>query len=211
MSGLIQTVAPAGEPITLAEAKTWLRVDGTDDDVLIATLIEAARAYVETFTGRALITQQWELTLDAFPNGDRYVDGRLRESKISSIPGREIILPRAPLASVQSVKYYDTAGTLQTFSSASYFTDTRAEPGRVVLNEDYDWPETQVRPNAIIVAYTVGYGTPSQVPQVLRTALRFMVTHWFRNRSPVNIGNIVTQIPAAAEALLWQKRLPGAY
>ena len=42
MSGNAQTVAPGGEPITLAEAKTWLRVDGTDEDVLITALIEAA-------------------------------------------------------------------------------------------------------------------------------------------------------------------------
>lgn len=211
MSGLVQTVAPAGEPITLAEAKAWLRVDGTDEDVLILALIEAARAYVETFTGRALITQQWELSLDGFPASDRYSDGRLRESRSTGIPGREIVLPRAPLASVQSVKYYDEDGALQTFASAGYFVDTRAEPGRVVLDEDYDWPDVESRPNAVIVAYTAGYGTPSQIPQTLRTAIRFMVTHWFTNRTPVNIGNIVNTIPATAEALLWQKRLPGAY
>lgn len=192
MSGLVQTVAPAGEPITLAEAKAWLRVDGTEEDVLILALIEAARAYVETFTGRALITQQWELALDGFPD-------------------REIVLPRAPLASVQSVKYYDGAGTLQTFASAGYFVDTRAEPGRVVLHADYDWPAVQSRPSSVAVAYTVGYGTPSQVPQGLRTALRFTVAHWFTNRTPVNIGNIVNTIPASAESLLWQKRLPAAY
>lgn len=211
MSGLVQTVAPAGEPITLAEAKAWLRVDGTDEDVLIASLIEAARAYVETFTGRALITQQWELSLDAFPCGTRFANGRLIEHKTISLTGREIVLPRAPLASVESVQYYDEDGTLQTFAAACYFSDTRAEPGRLVLDEDYDWPETQCRPNAVIVAYTAGYGTPQQVPQRLRTAIRFMITHWFTNRSPVNIGNIVNQIPSSAEALLWQLRLPAAY
>lgn len=211
MSGLVQTVAPAVEPITLAEAKAWLRIDGTEEDALILGLIAAARSYVETFTGRGLITQQWEVSLDAFPSSDRYVRGRLSESKTASIPGREIILPRAPLASVESVKYYDTAGTLQTFSSGSYFSDTRAQPGRVVLHEDYDWPETQVRPNAVVVAYTVGYGAAASVPHGLRTAVRFLVTHWFRNRVHVNIGNIVTPIPDSAEALLWQFRLPGAY
>lgn len=211
MSGLVQTVAPAGEPITLAEAKAWLRVDSTDEDVLIASLIQAARAYVETFTSRALITQQFELSLDGFPGSDRFASGRLSEARGGAVVGREIVLPRPPLISVQSVKYYDTDGTLQTFSSAGYHVDTKAQPGRVVLDEDYDWPDIDPRPNAVIVAYTAGYGTPSQVPQGLRTAIRFMLAHWYTNRLPVNIGNIVNQIPASAEALLWQHRIPGAY
>ena len=211
MSRTVQTEAPAGEPITLAEAKAWLRVDGTDEDVLLTALIEAARGYVETFTGRALITQQWEASLDAFPGCSLLGRLRVLESRPANYDGRQIIIPRAPLVTVESVKYYDTDGVLQTLTSAAYFTDTRSQPGRVVLNSDYDWPDTQSRPNAVIVAYTCGYGTPSQVPQTIRTALRFLVSHWFENRVHVNLGNIVNQVPDTVEALLWQYRLPSAY
>ena len=39
----------ASEPITLTEAKNFLRVDGTDDDTLITALISAAREMCESY------------------------------------------------------------------------------------------------------------------------------------------------------------------
>jgi hypothetical protein len=214
VNGIVLTSAPAGEPITLAEAKAWLRVDGTEEDVLISALIEAARTHVENFTRRALVTQSIEVSFDAFPTCGRFAralaDYECRGG-VEIDASREIQLPRPPLVSVESLKYYDTDGTLQTFAAAGYHVDTRAQPGRIVLNEDYDWPDTQVRPNAVIVAYTAGYGTPSQIPQALRVAIRFLLSHWFENRTHINIGNIVNAIPDTVETLLWQHRLPGAY
>jgi uncharacterized phiE125 gp8 family phage protein len=211
VSGLVQTSPPAGEPVTLAEAKAWLRVDGSEENTLITGLIEAARHYVETFTHRALITQQFSLKLDGFPGGGRVHCWRIVKSRGDIIADRVIVLPRPPLASVQSITYIDEDGDEQTFSASAYHVDTASQPGRVVLDSDYDWPDIDDRPNAVSVNYTAGYGTSSSVPQGLRTAIRFMVTHWFTNRTPVNIGNIVNTIPESAEALLWQYRIPSAY
>jgi len=61
---------PAVEPVTLDEAKAHLKVDTTDDDALIATLISAARAKAEWHTGRAFVTQGWTLWLDRWPAAD---------------------------------------------------------------------------------------------------------------------------------------------
>lgn len=214
----------------MAEAKGWLRLPDsyTTEDAMIVGLISAARHYVETFTRRALVTQSFEQTIDNFPGRDfpifayndrmpeiknfmpfQYQDRRLFNSY------REITLLGAPLASVQSVTYYDTDGNLQTFSSPgeAYFVDTRTEPGRIVLNTDYDWPDTQLRPGAVIIAFTAGYGTPSQVPAGIRIAIRMMVTNWFLNRTPVEVGlrAAAIEIPQTAEAMLWHYRLPGTY
>jgi uncharacterized phiE125 gp8 family phage protein len=65
--------APVAEPLALDEARAFLRADTNDDDELIASLIAAARTHVEALTRRALITQGWRLTLDAWP-----ADGRRR-------------------------------------------------------------------------------------------------------------------------------------
>jgi len=71
MSSLLLT-APAIEPLSLAEAKAFLRVETSDDDDVIGALIAGARIHVEAQTRRALITQSWRLAIDAWPD-----DGRL--------------------------------------------------------------------------------------------------------------------------------------
>lgn len=209
MSNLIQTVEPVAEPVTLSEARAWLRVDATNEDPLIQRLISAGRAAAENFTRRALIAQQFEMALDEFPDGCRQLWGRLRGQNLSG--SRQIVFPKPPLQSVQSIKYVDASGVEQTFSPAGYHVDTRSQPGRIVLHEDYDWPETANQPNAVIIAYTAGYGSQARVPQGIKTAILYYVTHWFENRAHVNIGNIVNPLPDTVEALLWQYRIPSAY
>ena len=49
---------PAEEPVSLAEARLHLRVDFTDDDALITSLIAAARQAAETLTGRQFVTDR---------------------------------------------------------------------------------------------------------------------------------------------------------
>ena len=50
-----------------ARRKQYLRVEHDDDDDIIAALIAGSRIHVETQTRRALITQTWRLTRDAWP------------------------------------------------------------------------------------------------------------------------------------------------
>ena len=44
---LVLTAVPAAEPISLADAKAHLRIDGSDEDALLTALIAAARMFVE--------------------------------------------------------------------------------------------------------------------------------------------------------------------
>ena len=57
LQSLKVTAAPASEPVSLTDLKTWLRIDWTDDDAWLSLLIQDARAWVESHTSRALITQ----------------------------------------------------------------------------------------------------------------------------------------------------------
>jgi len=63
--------APAFEPVSLADAKAQCRVDVADDDALISGLVTAARQYVESETGMALITQTWDVFADEFRHSMR--------------------------------------------------------------------------------------------------------------------------------------------
>ncbi len=61
---------PQLEPVSLAEAKAWLRVDGTEEDSLIQALIVSARLVIEAEIGRVLVAQNWRLVGDAWPSGE---------------------------------------------------------------------------------------------------------------------------------------------
>lgn len=91
MAALKLITPPASEPVTLQEAKNHLRVDVSDDDSLISTLITVARQKAEEFTRRSLITQTWELSLDGF-QGIVYLP-RLEIQSIVSVTVDGVALP----------------------------------------------------------------------------------------------------------------------
>jgi uncharacterized phiE125 gp8 family phage protein len=57
-------VAPVTEPITLAEAKEYARIDGEAEDTLITSLIKVARLHCESYMGKAIIRKT--VTIDSF-------------------------------------------------------------------------------------------------------------------------------------------------
>lgn len=185
--GLSLYTAPATEPLSTTEAKLHLRVDHSDEDTLIANLIEAARQTIEERTGRALITQTWALSLDTLPYGER-----------------ELFLPRPPLQSVTHLKYYDTDGNQQTWTNTNYIVSTSYQPGRLSLAYNISWPSIQYRVDAIDIRYVAGYGAASAIPEGLRQAMLLLVGHWYTNREAVVIGTITAELPLAVESLIRQ-------
>lgn len=186
--------APATEPVTSTEAKSQLRVDTTADDTLIGTLITAARAHVENHLRRALITQTWELVLDAFPVGNT------------------LRLPLPPLVSVTSIKYTDEDGNEGTFSSSAYEVDTDSTVGRVRLKSGETWPsETLAAVNGVRVRYVAGYGAASAVPQPIKQAILLLIGTLYENREGTLVAQGVTvmDLPFGVEALLMPYRVFG--
>ena len=54
---------PTQEPVALEEIKEYLRIDGDDEDVLLTSLITAARCYCEDYQKQASCIQTLQLTL----------------------------------------------------------------------------------------------------------------------------------------------------
>lgn len=164
--GLRLITGPAVEPVVIdAPFRARLRLDGTDDDGDVEAMVAEARELVERETHRALITQTWELVLDEFPYGCD-----------------EIRVPRPPLQSVTSIKYYDADGVLTTLSSSNYHVATAGEPGRIWPVDGYVWPTTQAgRPEAVVIRFVCGW-TPTTVPRSAVGAVKALVTHWYMHR-----------------------------
>lgn len=178
---------PVAEPISLSEAKSYLRITDTDDDTLISSLITAMRQQCEAWTGRALMTQTWTLWLDHFPTSRSknapkegyyqlpidYFDGVDRLLEIS----------RPPLQSVSFLKTYDTANAEAVFSATNYYVDTSSTPGRIALNQSCSWPTGLRAVNAVEVEFVAGYGNASDVPEAIKQGILLGIKHLFANKS----------------------------
>src|SRR4030042_1283690 len=84
MSALVLITPPAAEPLTNAEAMVHLKVDSQIEIPYIDNLIKDARETAERITRRALITQTWELYLDAFPAWEIGVRSEEHTSELQS-------------------------------------------------------------------------------------------------------------------------------
>lgn len=185
---LTRYAAPAAEPVSLAEAKSQCRVDTSDEDTYISSLITAAREYMEEMLDISMITQTWEARYDVFPLW-------------------EIILPRSPMDSGSvTVTYRDEAGNDQTITSAAgaFQVDYRATPGRIYPLYESVWPAVRGDENSVTVRWTAGYGAAgSDVPAVIRQCCLLLVAHWFEMRQPVVHGySQVLPVPHTFNTLL---------
>lgn len=204
MSGIKVVTDWTASAVATSDQKSFMRVDFSDDDSLIAELIKASQNVIQTYLNRAITTQTLELYLDRLPF---YNDLKLQEG-IYTAPDIEynsnyIVLPRPPVASVTHVKYFDDSDTESTFSSSKYYVDLISEQARVVLRTGESWPTvTETRnANAYVVRYVAGYGGASDVPPPIVHAIKLLTTHLYENREAVTSLGVNT-IPYTIGALL---------
>jgi uncharacterized phiE125 gp8 family phage protein len=176
-------VTPAlQEPISLDEVKEHLRVGGDDEDALIQGYLAAARAWAELYTGRAFVTQTWQAHFAGWP-----ADSALE-------------LPMPPLQSVSWVQYATAAGDLLTLDASAYRVVTSREPGCVLLAPGKQWPAEALDVGLpVAVQFVCGYGNPSDVPDGVKQAIRWLTGHMHENREAVIMGTAMPQkVPFSA-------------
>jgi uncharacterized phiE125 gp8 family phage protein len=186
--GLSLITAPTVEPILLDEAKVQCGVaaDVSYHDDALRMSIEAARQKVEADTGRALISQTWDLSLDCFPTG---LDA--------------IYIPKAPVSAITHIKYYDTSNVEQTLATTYYKTLLTREPAEIRLKYQQAWPFIYSEAAVVTVRFVAGYGASYQsVPDGLRRAMLLLISTWFENPSATITGTIQTEAEFAYKALV---------
>lgn len=182
---LVMTSGPALEPISVAEAKAHVRLDASNEDVLIASLIITSRLHVEAALGLALVSQAWSYFIDRWPRSN------------------EVALPLRPVQSITAVRIWSADNTSQTLASAHYALDGRGAPPRLVWTTAFPPPVSGRSVNGIEIALVAGYGdAAADVPAPIRQALLLLVAHWYENREPVEIGATDMEIPQMVSSLL---------
>lgn len=201
--------APATEPVSLSEAKSYLRVDGTDDDTLITSLIATARRSVEDYIKRPLITQTRKLTMDGFAD---YEEGCINPGfEIGPTPflvdgSQAIQLAWLPLQSITSIKTTDTANVQTTVSSGVYTVD--AANGRVLLNDGQSWPTSLRARAAVEITFVCGYVAATDVPAPVKQAIIQYINAMFYNRQCAELpdgskGLLAPYMSAEALGAVW--------
>lgn len=171
--------------IGLEEARQYLKVDTTDDDALICSLIIVAEAAVEKLTGRKLLTTDFTYTLD--------------------IPPDPILIPYSPLQEITKIEVVADDGTVSEVDSSSYEVDTSGPMGRIKLKSGYSWPAHRGFASFIITG-KAGYGVDaSAVPAPLKTAILLTLAILYENRGKVESQVLLDSI----SALCWPYRIVG--
>lgn len=166
---LARMSAPALEPISVADAKLYLRVDGDAEDALIAQMIEAVRLVAEEATGRSLMTQRWKLIYaDALPC--------------------EVPLPFGPVQAIESVTVVDALGAENVVDAGGYRLHPAAD--RLVL-------DAAVSGQQIQVVYVAGFGDAAgDVPAAIRQAMLVHLMVLYGRRDVVEVPELAMDVYA---------------
>ncbi len=172
------TTPPALEPVSLDEAKAFLRVEHDDDDDVIAAPIAGSRIHVEAQTRRALIAQTWRIVRDSWPQGGAV--------SVMTAPLRELIAARV----------YGADNTSEEITIDDFGVDASSTPGVLLVPRSVKAPGRAT--SGIELDVEVGYGdAPEDVPEPLRHAIQLLVAHWYENRAsrdaalPANVAALI--------------------
>ena len=161
---IVPLTPPATEPVGLDDLKAHARISGDDENELIAAMLLAARAHIETLAGLALITQSWRILRDDIPQGGI------------------VVLPVRPIQSVSQVTLYGAKGEPEVLPPADYLAETVADRPRILFRRANALSLRAM--NGVEIDVVAGFGDTSvDVPTPLRQAILMLAAHWYDHRA----------------------------
>lgn len=164
---------PMQEPVAVDEIKDYLRIDDDNEDVLLTSLITAARGYCEDYQKQASCIQKLQLTLS-----NKEVSGAIE-------------LPRS--------RYLREVNEVVCIAG----DDTKTEIPFVVRCGNINsllYVENYLLPDGdLVITYTVG--AEKHDPQFVM-AIKMLVAGLYENRLPFSEGKILSEVPFGVKALL---------
>jgi uncharacterized phiE125 gp8 family phage protein len=154
-------VAPDVEPVTVDEVKLHTHISHSVEDALILGWIRTGRELAENYQRRSYYYQEWEMIFDSFP----------------ALP---LSIPRPPLLSIDSLKYYGADNTEYTYDLSSLIIDVDSQPGRINHVYGYSWPAITLRyMSGVKIRFSSGMGevgtttsSPDYVVELIPSAVK---------------------------------------
>lgn len=178
------------EPISLNDAKEYLRIDGTQDDDLVNVMIKAARQMAENKTWVSIIPTSYKMTFD--------------KSELQEI----MRVNKYPIRIITGIYYKDVNGATQMLSTQNYEVDLLSNPVRIRIKT---MPEIGDYLNAFWIEFEAGFEYAYQVPKPIIQAMKLIMGHLNENRQDVIVGTITSKMPMGSEYLLEPYTQPSFY
>jgi hypothetical protein len=189
---------PDVEPVTLAELKAHVHVEGEDENAYLQGLIVAARQYCERRIDRCFIDTQLEMKLDTFPIG---IELPLPLPPFSPTEGRQEIEVSYLNVTLQSLTVSEAVPVI-TSQPGTFLAQRDSTPAVLTPNVNGYWPVTGPIRAAVTVRWWAGYGDGgNKVPVPIRHAMLMLAGHWYLNREAVTPGSMGT-VPYGVDELL---------
>lgn len=162
----VTVVEPATEPVSLDQAKEFLRLIGDEYDTELGGFITTAREHVENVTGTRLVEQTVELQADAWSDFE--------------------LLPIGPATAIVSIKYDDSEGVEQDLDTAVFELCGAGLRRGIRTKVGQAWPSGLRSASGVIrVQLQVGYAT---LPKTIWATILRVIADLFTFRETATIG-----------------------
>jgi uncharacterized phiE125 gp8 family phage protein len=181
---------PTTYPVSEEELAAWLRIEGPCNDPKFLFALETATQAVISYSGRAMLEQEYSIQFDEYPGTGTKTLGLER---LDLRPVEWIDLPYPPLISVDQVSTKDVDGNVTVIPSSEYRVDDFSEPGRLQF---YGNP-VNFR-DLLTITYKAGYGSRDDVPFGMRQAVLTAAAYAYDHFGQCDAGSIIQESGAAA-------------
>lgn len=155
MAQYYKVVSQNASPLSLADAKLYLKITSSADDALIQSIIDACTEWGEAYTGRDFRVKTYQMLADYFFNS--------------------ICIIKDPVASITSIQHL-VGGVLTAVDPSVYYLKIYQAGADILLNDGKEWPtDTDAREQAIQIDFsTAGYYRQAEILQCLKRHVAYM-------------------------------------
>jgi len=144
------------------------------------------------------------LTVDITTSGGAVQTARINQAGSGYNIGDTVtITTTGPPSSQFTITSLGTTSINVLLNNDIYDAQLNYEPSQIQLVDGQSFPDITKRNDAVLVRYTVGYGSSaSDVPEIIKQAILLTIGNFYSNRQSVITGKTATELPQNSKWLL---------